>query len=99
MVAERHRVFIGYLLPFTFCSRIGIWAVYSHLLLFTKHNLSKILSILDINHDNLSINIFSKNKYEGLLSIEVKFYKKPMVKDVDDAVKKSYEFIMGLLNS
>ena len=55
--------------------------------------------ILDFNHDNLSINIFSKNKYEGLLSIEVEFYKKPMVKDVDDAVKKSYEFIMGLLNS
>ena len=44
-------------------------------------------------------NIFSKNKYEGPLSIEVEFFKKPMVKDVDDAVQKSYEYIMGLLNS
>ena len=47
VVAKRHRKVTGHLLLFTFCSQVEIRTVHSHLLLFTKHNLSKILMIED----------------------------------------------------
>ncbi len=56
MSAKRHRKFNVHLLPFSLSfPGLGLRTVYSHLLFFTKHNLSKILLILDFNHNNLSV--------------------------------------------
>ena len=50
----------------------------------------------EVNFEKI-FNILSKYKYYGPLSIEVEFEKKPAVKDVDDAIKQSYEFIKKFL--
>ena len=47
VVAKHHRKVKDHLLPSPFYSRVGIRTVYSQLLLFTKHNLAKILMIFD----------------------------------------------------
>ena len=51
----------------------------------------------EVNFEKI-FNILSKYKYDGPLSAEVEFEKKPEVKEIDDAIIRSYEFIMDLLN-